>query len=56
MVNQVEIPDKDGFKIGEVSKLLGLESYVLRYWETEFKALKPKKNAQRPAFISSFGY
>jgi DNA-binding transcriptional MerR regulator len=39
-----EIPDKLYFKIGEVSELLGLEPYVLRYWETEFAVLSPKKS------------
>ena len=32
------------YSIGEVSKLVGLKSYVLRYWETEFKQLMPPKN------------
>src|SRR5512142_2870393 len=39
-----EIPDKLYFKIGEVSELLGVEPYVLRYWETEFPQLTPKKS------------
>src|SRR5579862_7604397 len=39
-----EIPDKLYFKIGGVSDLLGVEPYVLRYWETEFAALSPKKS------------
>ena len=39
-----EIPDKLYFKIGEVSTLLGVEPYVLRYWETEFPLLSPKKS------------
>src|SRR5439155_24914535 len=39
-----EIPDKLYFKIGEVSELLGVEPYVLRYWETEFPAVAPKKS------------
>src|SRR3954468_24252842 len=39
-----EIPDKLYFKIGEVSELLGGEPYVLRYWETEFSVLSPKKS------------
>ena len=30
--------------IGEVSEMMGLETHVLRYWETEFKELKPRKN------------
>ena len=32
------------YSIGEVSKIVGLKSYVLRYWETEFKQLSPPKN------------
>ncbi len=36
-----EIPDKQYFKIGEVSDLTQLEPYVLRYWETEFKMIRP---------------
>jgi DNA-binding transcriptional MerR regulator len=43
LVNKVEIPDKATFKIGEVAKLLELEPYVLRYWETEFEQLTPSK-------------
>jgi DNA-binding transcriptional MerR regulator len=37
-------PDKLFYKISEVSKLTGLEAYVLRYWETEFPELRPRKN------------
>ncbi len=40
----VNIPDKLYFKIGEVSQLLGLPAYVLRFWETEFKRIKPKRS------------
>ena len=32
------------YSIGEVSKIMELKAYVLRYWETEFKQLKPPKN------------
>ena len=32
------------YSIGEVSKMTDLKAYVLRYWETEFKQLKPPKN------------
>jgi len=39
-----EIPDKLYFRIGEVSSLVGVEPYVLRYWETEFPAVGPKKS------------
>lgn len=39
-----EIPDKLYFRIGEVANLLGVEPYVLRYWESEFPKLAPKKS------------
>lgn len=32
------------YSISEVSKLTGLEQYILRYWETEFEQLNPSKN------------
>ena len=32
------------YSISEVSKITGVEQYVLRYWETEFDQLKPQKN------------
>ena len=38
------VPDKLFYKIGEVSKITGVEPYVLRYWETEFAFLRPRKN------------
>ncbi|MFM6927821.1 MAG: MerR family transcriptional regulator [Bdellovibrio sp.] len=43
------IPNKMAFKIGDVAEILGIKQYVLRYWETEFEVLKPKKasNNQR---------
>jgi DNA-binding transcriptional MerR regulator len=39
-----EIPDKLYFRIGEVSRLAGIKPYVLRFWESEFPALGPKKS------------
>lgn len=39
-----EIPDKLYFRIGEVSRLAGVKPHVLRFWETEFPALNPKKS------------
>lgn len=36
--------DKLYFKIGEVAAIVGVPPYVLRYWETEFKAVKPRKS------------
>jgi DNA-binding transcriptional MerR regulator len=35
------IPDKSYFRIGEVSRLLGVQPYVIRYWESEFKTVRP---------------
>jgi DNA-binding transcriptional MerR regulator len=40
-----EIPDKLFFRIGEVSQIVGVEPYVLRYWESEFRGLAPKKSS-----------
>jgi DNA-binding transcriptional MerR regulator len=37
-------PSKLYYKIGEVCEIVGVEAYVLRYWETEFPALSPPKN------------
>ena len=36
--------EKKYFRIGEVSKIVGVEPYVLRYWEKEFPFLQPFKN------------
>jgi DNA-binding transcriptional MerR regulator len=41
-----EIPDKLYFRIGEVSRLAGIKPYVLRFWETEFSSLGPKKSGK----------
>ena len=41
------LPDKIYFKIGEVSEIVGVEPYVLRYWETEFEVLRPSKAPSR---------
>lgn len=40
----VEIPDKLYFRIGEVSRITGVKPSVLRFWETEFPQLHPKKS------------
>jgi DNA-binding transcriptional MerR regulator len=42
--NEVIVPDKLYFRIGEVSQLCRLPAYVLRFWETEFPQLKPVKS------------
>ena len=41
--DQKELPDKLYFKVGEVSAITGVPAYVLRFWETEFKRIKPKR-------------
>jgi DNA-binding transcriptional MerR regulator len=46
------IPNKMGFKIGEVADLLGIKQYVLRYWESEFEILKPKKAANNQRYYT----
>jgi DNA-binding transcriptional MerR regulator len=40
----VEVPDRLYFRIGEVSSITGVPPYVLRYWESEFPALQPRKS------------
>jgi DNA-binding transcriptional MerR regulator len=40
----IDIPDKGFFKIGEVARIVGVKPFVLRYWETEFDALRPEKS------------
>jgi len=42
---QPDIPDKLFFRIGEVSDLVGVKEYVLRYWESEFPGLSPRKSS-----------
>ena len=43
--NEVLIPDKLYFRIGEVASLCRLPAYVLRFWESEFPQLKPVKSS-----------
>jgi DNA-binding transcriptional MerR regulator len=38
------IPDRLYFKIGDVAKICAVETYVLRFWETQFPQLKPNKS------------
>jgi DNA-binding transcriptional MerR regulator len=38
-----DLPDKLYFKVGEVSTIANVPAYVLRFWETEFKRIKPKR-------------
>jgi DNA-binding transcriptional MerR regulator len=43
MTRRTQLPDKLFFKIGEVADIVGVKPHALRYWETEFPALRPKK-------------
>jgi DNA-binding transcriptional MerR regulator len=42
--NESAVPDKDLFRIGEVSRMTGTKQFVLRYWESEFPMLQPVKS------------
>lgn len=44
MAKVQEIPNKLYFRIGEVSDIIGVKPYVLRYWESEFQDIKPSKS------------
>jgi DNA-binding transcriptional MerR regulator len=39
-----DVPNKLYFRIGEVARLAGIKPYVVRFWETEFSGLGPKKS------------
>jgi len=43
MSSEVKRPDKLYYRIGEVSTLTGVPSYVLRFWEGEFPSIKPRR-------------
>ncbi len=48
MTTGLSLPDKLYFKIGEVSEIIGVKPYVLRYWETEFREITPiRRKSQR---------
>src|SRR5271170_5121378 len=40
------LPSKLYFRIGEVASLVGVEPHVLRYWEREFRSIRPTKSAK----------
>src|ERR1700704_5485065 len=43
---QSRLPPKLYFRIGEVASLVGVEPHVLRYWEREFRSIRPTKSAR----------
>lgn len=52
LAEMATIPDKMAFKIGEAATFANVKSYVLRYWETEFEILKPKKSKNNQRMYS----
>lgn len=44
---QAQLPDKLYFKIGEVAAIVGVQAYVLRYWESEFSVIRPSKTRSK---------
>jgi len=43
-IQHIRTSEKQFFKMGEVGELTDLEAHVLRFWESEFPALRPRKN------------
>ena len=44
--------DKKYYKIGDVAKILGIPESTLRYWETQFTIIRPKRNAKNIRFYT----
>jgi len=42
----IHLPEKRYYKIGEVAKAFGVNTSLIRFWETSFELIKPKKNAK----------
>jgi DNA-binding transcriptional MerR regulator len=42
----IELPEKRYYSIGEVAKAFKVNTSLIRFWEKEFDAIKPKKNAK----------
>ncbi|WP_323788273.1 MerR family transcriptional regulator [Psychroserpens sp.] len=42
----IDLPEKRYYNIGEVAKAFGVNTSLIRFWEKEFDAIKPKKNAK----------
>lgn len=50
--NLESIPNKMAFKIGEAADMVGVKQYVLRYWESEFDSLRPRKSKNNQRIYS----
>jgi len=48
-----EVPDKLYFRIGEVSRLVGVPAHVLRFWETEFPVLAPRSREPATGYTAA---
>ncbi|MDI1443275.1 MerR family transcriptional regulator [Polyangium sp. 6x1] len=46
MSGRRELPAKLYYRIGEVAGIVGVEPHVLRYWESEFRSIRPQKSAK----------
>lgn len=46
MAVRQQLPAKLYYRIGEVAGIVGVEPHVLRYWETEFRSIRPQKSAK----------
>ena len=46
MPGRQQLPAKLYYRIGEVAGIVGVEPHVLRYWETEFRSIRPQKSAK----------
>lgn len=46
MARPTQLPVKLYFRIGEVAEIVGVEPHVLRYWETEFRTIRPQKSSK----------
>jgi DNA-binding transcriptional MerR regulator len=44
VTDEPEVPVKLYYRIGEVAQIVGVEPHVLRYWETEFRSIRPQKS------------
>jgi DNA-binding transcriptional MerR regulator len=44
VTDERELPVKLYYRIGEVAEIVGVEPHVLRYWETEFRSIRPQKS------------
>jgi DNA-binding transcriptional MerR regulator len=44
---RADIPDKHFFRIGEVSRIVGVPPHVLRYWEREFSVVRPRRSPSK---------